>query len=273
MKNLKISETDWNQIDIDQIHQTITEDSDIIFVKCHTQADTQIITSHTKNLPQNDSGNGPRLINFIDSRAKARYKGYQQVARTLREESNTPIQTNIRTGRTDFLLRVRKKGDNTPWSSIAPLKLDQKIPNFEVGIFKDIFEMSLSSDSGSEEENKNVDDADMDQIQHDMESDNEEMRKRNRTSDEEEKTEQEIKQMRIKGTPHPRGRGIRQNELPETTSDSSDEETRPPPSNSILVHETPEKHRHNSEEHNNMETVEETPAISKTNHCTKPNHG
>ena len=274
IKNLKMSETDWNQIDIDQIHQTITEDSDIIFVKCHTQADTQIITSHAKNLPVDESGNGPRLVNFIDNRAKARYRGYQQIAKTLREESNTPIQTNIRTGRMDFLLQVRKKGENTPWSTIAPLKINQKIPNFEVGIFKNIFELSLSSDSGSEDDqNTDENNYEMQQIQNDLESENEDQRKRNRISDEDEKSEQDRKQIKIKGTPHPRGRGIRQVELPETTSDSSDEDTRPPPPSRILAVETPERNKQQTYENTEMETIEDTPAPPRTKQCTKPNHG
>ena len=137
---------------------------------------------------------------------------------------------------------MRRKGDNTPWSLIAPLKIYQKIPNFEVGIFKDIFDMSLSSDSGTDDKNtKSDNNEEMDQIQHNLESENKEQRKQNRTSDEEVKNETERKQIRIKGTPHPRGRGIRQNDLPETTSDSSDKETRPPPPSHILAPETPEK--------------------------------
>ena len=149
-KNFKITETEWDTINVEEIHQTISDNSDIVFLRCKTQQDTQKITSRSRNLPNDETGNGHRLVNFIDSRAKARYRGFQQIAKTLREESSVPIQTKIRTGRTDFLLRVREKRDPTPWSQVAPLKIKQTIPNFEVGLFKDIFNLSLSSSSESE---------------------------------------------------------------------------------------------------------------------------
>ena len=70
--------------------------------------------SKAKNLPHDDSGNGPRIIMYIDKKAKARHRAFVQIAKTLREEAEQPIQKNIRTGRTDFLLRIRRRGDETP---------------------------------------------------------------------------------------------------------------------------------------------------------------
>ena len=88
------------------------------------------ITSRAKNLPNDPSGQGPRIVMYIDNRAKARHRAFQQIAKTLHEEAKQSIQTNIRTGQTDFLLRVRGKGETTPWSQIPPLKITQKVPNF-----------------------------------------------------------------------------------------------------------------------------------------------
>ena len=121
-KNLKLSEESWDSIQMEEIVQTQTEGSDIIFIKCKEEKDAQMITQNAKNLPQDTEGHGPRLVSYIDTRAKARHRAYIQIAKTLRENATKTIQTNIRTGRNDFLLRMREKGDPTPWSLIPHSK-------------------------------------------------------------------------------------------------------------------------------------------------------
>ena len=159
-KNLKITDSEWTSIQIDEIIQTYSEELDILFLKCRTSADTTKITSHACNLPQDSNGTDPRLVQFIDKRAKAQYRAFQVVAKTLREEATIKgqkIQTNLRTGRTDFLLRIWQLGDQTPWAELPPIHIEQKIPNFEIGLFKDIYNLgnSSSSSSSSSEDDEN----------------------------------------------------------------------------------------------------------------------
>ena len=94
-KNLKINDNEWDSIQIDEIFQTYTENADILFMRCKTPHDAMKLTSRAKNLPQ-----GPRLVMYIDKRAKACHRAFQQVAKTLREQGNkgNRIQTNLRTG-------------------------------------------------------------------------------------------------------------------------------------------------------------------------------
>ena len=222
-QHLKITDKEWSSIQLEEIQQTYSEDSNILFLKCKSAIDAMKITSRAHNLPTDNSGNGPRLVQFIDKRARARHRAFQLVAKTLRDEATAKgqrIQTNLRTGRTDFLLRIRQLGDTTPWSDTPPIKIDQRLPGFEIGIFKDIFNLSYSSSEEEEdqamEESPN-DQEEMNRIQSDIENENSE-KKRDRMSSEEEE-EKTTKKTKIKSTPYPKGR------LPESQTESSDEES------------------------------------------------
>ena len=75
---------------------------------------------------------------YVDRRALKRHKAYQNIAKSIREHSNNETQTTIRTGKSDFLLRTRPRGNKTPWSEIHPTVITQKIPEFEIGNYDDI---------------------------------------------------------------------------------------------------------------------------------------
>ena len=79
-KHLKITDEEWNSIKLDEIYQTYSEDSDIIFMKCHSSHDAMKLTSRVRNLPQDSTGQGPRIVMYIDKRAKARHRAFQQIA-------------------------------------------------------------------------------------------------------------------------------------------------------------------------------------------------
>ena len=57
---------------------------------------------------------------FIDTKAKQRYRAIQAIAKTIRMKSNK--QMTARYGRKDFLLRVRDRGDSTPWGAYLQSK-------------------------------------------------------------------------------------------------------------------------------------------------------
>ena len=75
----------------------------------------------------------------------------------MRDHSKNTLQTSLRTGKNDFLLRKRQKGDETPWSEIPPVLIQQVIPEFEVGIYTDMI-------NG---ENIIIDELEIDQIEDD----------------------------------------------------------------------------------------------------------
>ena len=89
------------------------------------------------------------------------------------------MQTNIRVGRTNFLLRVREKGQDIPWADIPPVKITQKIPQFEVGIYKDIFE--ITDDKVEEMQEDNLSEEELNKLSQNIIED----KKRDRSNDEE----------------------------------------------------------------------------------------
>ena len=137
-KYLLMNDRDWDNININNI--IMAENSDILFINCKSQEDVTMFTSRAKNIPQDNTTDAPRLVMYVDRRATKRHKAIINIAKTLREQANNQIQTTIRVGKNDFLLRKRDKGDKTPWSEIPPLKLTQELPDFEVGTYTDIKE-------------------------------------------------------------------------------------------------------------------------------------
>ena len=267
-KNLKLSEDSWDSIQLEELVQTQSEGSDIIFLKFKEDKDAQAITQNAKNLPQDPDGSGPRLVSFIDKRAKARHRAFLQVAKTLRENASKPVQTNIRTGRNDFLLRVREKGDPTPWSQIPPLKVNQKLPQFEVGLFKTLEEMSDSESEPENEPESMEEEEELNRVQKYIEKQQtESAKKRTRNSDE----DSEPNHTKYRATPHPRGRTPKP-PLPESTSDSSDDDKfdKPPHKahNKILVPETPAKENQKQ----SSQSVKETPINTRSKSSTRMEH-
>ena len=138
-----MTEEDWKTIDIAEIN--MTDNSDLIFVTFRSKDDVTRFTSKAKNLPQEQGEKTPRIAMYVDRRAAKRHKAYLKIAKTLRENSNEPIQTSLRTGKNDFLLRIRTKGSTQPWNEIPPLKINQIMPEFEIGNFNDIVNPSKNT--------------------------------------------------------------------------------------------------------------------------------
>ena len=136
IKNLKMTEKDWDTIAITDI--TMNVNTDIVFVTFGTKEDVTKFTSRARNLPTNQGEDTPKLVMFVDRRASKRYKAVMNIAKSIRENSKAAVQTCVRTGKSDFLLRTRIKGSDTPWTEIPPLKISQEIPHFEIGSYKDL---------------------------------------------------------------------------------------------------------------------------------------
>ena len=125
-KYLKLTENEWQDIGIEEIKTT--DNSDIIFIKCANQEEAAKLTSKAKHLPQDTGPDTPRIIMHIDTRAKKRHQAILAIAKTIREHSKRSVQTTVRAGRMDFLLRQRPKGSMTPWNQIPPEIIRQQLP-------------------------------------------------------------------------------------------------------------------------------------------------
>ena len=135
-KHLHITQKDWDNITIEDL--ALTDNSDIVFLHFLSKEDVSKFTSHAKYLPKDHGSDGPRLIMYVDSCAMKHHKAFISIAKSIREHCNITIQTSIRTGKHNFLLRTRPKGSDTPWSEIAPIQITQEILEFEIGMYRDI---------------------------------------------------------------------------------------------------------------------------------------
>ena len=175
---------DWEKIEIVDIQ--LTDNSDIIFLNFKTKDDVTQFTSRARNLPQDMGDKNPRLVMHVDRRASKRHKAFINMAKTIRDHSNNTVQTSVRTGKNDFLIRSRPKGDNTPWSQIPPLQIVQELPQFEIGQYMDIVNPQRNTHEMSEEQQMEEDIEDIDEIAADISNQNNENNtKRNRSNEEE----------------------------------------------------------------------------------------
>ena len=71
MTNLQMTDTDWDQIQIEEL--ILADNSDIIFIRCRTYEDAAAITANAKNIPNDKGPNSPRIVMHIDIRARKRH--------------------------------------------------------------------------------------------------------------------------------------------------------------------------------------------------------
>ena len=183
-----MSDREWDSIRVESIYQTQSDESNIIFLKCLSTDDVAKITSRAHNLPKSTNHESPRIVMHVDKRARARHAAFQTIAQTIRQQSDNRLQTSVRIGKKDFLLRKKIRGEDTPWSQIPPVKIAQNIPAFEIGLFKDIFENS------EDEEDEDDDDEDDEENEDDVMDQSEEMKRLMRDfaqQEEERETEEE----------------------------------------------------------------------------------
>ena len=213
-RNLQMDDKDWDSLEIENILMTVN--SDIIFIQCKSQEDATKLMSRARFLPKDSGPDSPQLTMYVDSRAAKRHKAILNIAKTIRENLKNTIQTNVQTGKNNYLLRKREKGSEVPWQEIPPLKIIQELPDFEIGIFKDIIngkeDENEQEDEPQEEEEEEIED--MDVIVEDMIRQEENKQKRNRTNESHDKDRETT--MRSKR------QNINQNQI--LTPDTSDTE-------------------------------------------------
>ena len=285
--NLKISDQIWDSIQLEEISLTTAEDSEMVFIRCTSSEDSAKITSQARNPPQEHGPTAPRLIMHVDPRAKARYRAINAIAKTIRDKFDGQLQTSVRSGKSDFLLRQKVRGDPTPWSSIPPIIITQPLPSFEVGLYKGLFtpeELDTSQDNSHHQE-----ESDMDTIQEEMQRQNLTNNKRDRSDDQtsfnlpkvnkqselsESDPESDNENSHHKSNKYlnstPLNHRIHSTENNQNAGHpASPKSLSQEPSNVILAHETPAGRKHSIPSTTPMETIPETPEFAIQNMCLK----
>ena len=181
-QHLKMTDEEWTDINVTEILPTAGEDSNIIFLRFESSDDVAKFNAKAKNLPKTNLRDSPRLIMHVDNRARQRYRAFQRVAKTIRQESKGDTQTSICSGRYDFLLRRRERDDPTPWGSIPPIRMEAGLPPIEIGMYKSRHEMDLINE---EIEKKSIDDEqqEMDYLANEMNHEEERINKREHSNE------------------------------------------------------------------------------------------
>ena len=72
IKNLKMTEKDWDMVTIEEI--IVNENTDMVFLRCTSHEVASRVSSKARNLPKDSNNEGPRLMMHVDQRALKRYR-------------------------------------------------------------------------------------------------------------------------------------------------------------------------------------------------------
>ena len=250
---LKMPKEAWNDIEVIEITQPVAEEADIIFIRCKSIEDAAKINIFARNLPQDFSPTAPRLVMHIDPRARTRYHAFCAMAKAIRDHSDGEVQTSVRTGRTDYLLRKRSKGDNTPWGKIPPIKINQEMPAFQIGLYKELYQPKSRND----EPEKENDDEEMDILENNIREMENNKRERSNNEDEQNcsKYPKASDPLAISNT---------DDESSAADSESENEDESKKANAKSFLNSTPIPKRNQNETHYpKMDTIDETPANKK----------
>ena len=138
LKNeLKMDELTRNSLKIQSIYPSQNENSTIYYIQCEEQDDIAQITSRAINLDNASSlREEPSIIPHVPRVLFNRYQAIEKLAYQIRQTDRGKIQTNIRLAKTDYLLRVKYKYDNTPWKAITPIEIPEHIPKPQLSLLK-----------------------------------------------------------------------------------------------------------------------------------------
>ena len=120
-----MSECDCHSININTIYPSSDSDSNIWYLKCDSSEDVSMITRNAKNLselrPMNEDSR-PSLVTHIPSSFFAHYQECEKLLFNIRDKNRGVYLTNIRLGKSDIIMRYKRKDDPTPWKNVPQIK-------------------------------------------------------------------------------------------------------------------------------------------------------
>ena len=129
---LKIDDSTRNEIQIENLQSSKTENSGIIYIKCATTEDAAIITSYAHNLSKTNFDKiAPAIVHHIPAIMYKQYQHCEKMLWKLRLRNPQQMMTKIRMGSRDFILRYKRKDDDTPWNQVPPLRIPDDAPKAE----------------------------------------------------------------------------------------------------------------------------------------------
>ncbi len=99
----------------------------VVYIRLPGIAKVNLIYSHAKHMNNNSMFGRPELVKYIPPQLYPRYAALEREARDIRYR-NPPMSTNIRIGDSDLVLKVKPKGDVTPWRDVEDSELPGDLP-------------------------------------------------------------------------------------------------------------------------------------------------
>jgi hypothetical protein len=99
--------------------------TDVVYVRLKDSKSASLLWSQARFI---QSGSRTSLVNYIPSPAFDRFKAVEAMAYQIRTEEDRRYKTDVRLGKTDFILRKKDKKDLRIWRMIDPEELPSHLP-------------------------------------------------------------------------------------------------------------------------------------------------
>ena len=140
-ENMKMTMKDIRSLQITQLFQCNKPNSNILYIQCATSEDISLITSHVTNFTHKQNDNkAPGTVIHIPQVLFKRYQYCEKLLWKMRIQNKGNLQTNLRLGKIDFILRYKNKGDSTPWSEVPIILIPKDAPYPDLHLFKEQYQ-------------------------------------------------------------------------------------------------------------------------------------
>ena len=192
---LKMSDEIRNSLEISKIFPSRNPDSQIMYIQCMNTEEISKITSHAKNIiPSNLKETSASIAIHIPKFMYERYISLERFMFQLRQSSKGNIQTNIRLGRTDFIVRQKLKQDTRKWKDVVPLEIPPHIAKPDIQLLTNKNKQEDDNQQNDlynkENDNENEDDDNEDDT-NDEDDDNQDIQTKNIATEDENNKEME----------------------------------------------------------------------------------
>ena len=149
---LKMDDDTRENLEITKIFPSKNPEARIMYVECSSTDEISKITSLAKNIEfSNLKEEAASIATHIPKILYARYLSIEKLMYQLRMSSKGNIQTNVRLGKNDFIIRQKLKNDRRKWKDVTPLEIPPHIAKIDLDIIKNQDKNQENEDDKKEE--------------------------------------------------------------------------------------------------------------------------
>ena len=153
--HLNMDDDTRNNIEITKIFPSQNPDAKIMYVQCSNTDEIAKITALAKNIqPSNLKETSASIAIHIPKFLYGRYISIEKLMYQLRMSAKGSIQTNVRLGRTDFIVRQKMRNDTRKWKDITPIEIPAHITKPDIESLKNNKQNNKYDEEEEDEENR-----------------------------------------------------------------------------------------------------------------------